>query len=126
MLNQIIIFMNLKRASIFGVIIWLLFTLFRIGFFPLKGRYNPIISALDLIVIVFLVFLSYYFYNVNENESGKEGILWGAIIIALDLVLFRTLLKVQVLSYFYEYGLKLILVPIITLSVNSICRRCKK
>jgi len=117
---------NFKKVILFGIIIWLIFLLIRIGFFPLKGRITNIVDVLELIVIIMLTFIFYYIYNIQQNSKGIEGVIWYLIIVILDMVFFKMLLGYTLKIYFYEYGLRMIIVPLITISVNKICEKCKK
>jgi len=121
---------SVKRAFIYGFLLWLLPFVISIAVFPLKKPEPVLFQSLMVVLSVFLViiFSVHYFQKIKGNL--KEGIFLGVIFLLISLFFdffffIRGPIKMSVLSYVKEIGITYLVYPIITIGFGFVLGRTK-
>ncbi len=113
---------NIKTALIYGFLVWVVPFVIAIFIFPLRQNDRPLFeSIMPVVVTVITAFLSYKYFQKNKTESVKEGIriglLWLAISIGIDLLMFmQGPMKMGLIDYLKDIGITYLIIPAITIS----------
>jgi EamA domain-containing membrane protein RarD len=120
----------IKRAFIYGFLLWLIPFLASVVIFPLK-KTDPAFfqSILGVTSIVVLVILSVHYFRKAQG-SLKEGIFLGLIFLLMSwffdfLFFIWGPIKMPVASYIKEIGVGYLIYPIITIGFGYALRQPK-
>ena len=119
--------MKLKRVVFFGFLIWLILFLFRLATFTLRAKYFYLMQIIDFVVILSSVSFAIYHYDKHKIVNCiRESFIWFLVVIILDILCFKVLFKTTILDYINGYGMILIIIPLVTLNINLLLKKCKK
>ncbi len=115
---------NIKLATLYGFLIWLIPFILSIILFPLHEQERPFFESIMPVALAFITvyFAIKYHKSVESHDSWQEGLLlgllWMAIAIIIDLPLFSYILtKMAFSDYWKDIGFTYLLIPIITTSL---------
>lgn len=117
---------SIKKALAFGFLVWLVPFIASFFVFPLKESNYFLFESIMSVLIVFAttMFGVLYFGKVTKS-SLKEGIIvgliWLAISLSIDLVLFMPESPMQMTFSLYlsQIGVKYLCIPIITTGLSK-------
>lgn len=115
---------SVRRAVLFGVLVWLFPFVVSILAFPLRSSWRALfesVMALSVCAVVVLLALR-YFRGVERGyvrEGLLLGLLWLAICVLIDLPLMLTEpIGMTVWEYAADVGLTYVMVPVITVGLG--------
>lgn len=115
----------LRKALMYGVLIWL--TAFALAFaiFPIRESSRPLFeSIMPVVLAAATVFFGVrYFRNVRtrfKREGILLGLMWMGINVAIDvpLMLSPSPMQMTLAEYISDIGLTYLLIPIITTGIG--------
>ncbi|HUU28794.1 MAG TPA: hypothetical protein VM123_13365 [archaeon] len=117
---------SLKRALIYGLFVWLIPFLVSFLIFPLKTSNPPLFeSIMPVVITICTVLFAVSYIGKLEVNMFREGILlgiiWLAISLLLDLLLFmQGPMKMTFADYMMDIGLTYLIVPAITVGLGCL------
>ena len=111
---------NLKLALGFGFLVWLIPFAVAFAIFPIHGSDRILFESIMPVVGVFSVVVFAVLYGrqvkgIVLEELVRLGVLWLAISIAIDLLMFSWgPMKMSLIDYFKDIGFTYLAIPIIT------------
>jgi len=111
---------SFKKALLFGFFVWLIPFVVAIIIYPIKDCNPPLFESIMPVVIslVAVFFAIVYFKKVDDHfvmEGVQLGIIWFALCIILDLLLFMWgPMEMTFLAYMADIGLTYLMIPVIT------------
>lgn len=117
--------MRIGSALLLGLFDWLLPFAVSFVVFPLrKSNYFLFESIMTVLVVLSAIIFSviYFTQKVSLREGVFLGILWLAINLAIDLVLFlpKSPMQMPFSVYMSQIGVKYLSIPIITIGIAMI------
>jgi hypothetical protein len=117
--------MRIGFALLLGFFDWLLPFVVSFVIFPLrKGNYYLFESLMTVLVVLSAVIFSviYFTQKVSLREGVVLGILWLAINLVIDLLLFlpKSPMQMPFSVYMSQIGVKYLSIPIITIGIAVI------
>ena len=122
---------SIKRTVIYGFLLWLIPFAVSIPIFPLKEAQSPLFETIMPITLtVFVVLFSILYFRKMESgflsESIKLGIIWFAISIIIDLLMFMWgPMKMPFIDYMKDIGFTYLIYPIVTIGFGTLLERKK-
>lgn len=111
----------------FGFLIWLIPFLVSFVIFPLRNANRPLFeSVMPVILVLTVMIISVLFFKKIEKESLKEGliagVLWFALSLAIDLMLFMPASPMQMSfsDYMMDIGLTYLIILMIPISIGAL------
>jgi hypothetical protein len=125
---------SVKRAILFGFLLWLIPFVVSIPIFPLKEAQSPLFETIMAVTLtVCVVFFSLlYFRKMSSGfllESVKLGIIWFVISIIIDLLMFMWgPMKMSFINYMLDIGFTYLIYPIVTIGFGLVLKKnaCKE
>jgi hypothetical protein len=121
---------SLRKALLYGVLVWLIAFLVAFVIFPIRQSNRPLFESIMPVVIAAAVaaFGVLYFRAVTRAfvlEGLCLGFLWLVISVAIDapLMLLGGPMKMTVGQYLADIGLTYLLMPVITLGLGMALKR---
>jgi hypothetical protein len=117
---------SIKKAILFGFLIWLIMFLVSFFIFPLRESNRALFESIMPVVgtIAAVIFAVIYFKNIEGNflkEGIWLGIIWFVINIVIDLLLFMWgPMKMTFCAYMADIGLTYLLIPAITIGFGEL------
>ena len=111
---------NLKLALAYGFLVWLIPFAVAFAIFPLHGSDRIFFESIMPVVGVFSVVIFAVLYGkqvkgIVLEEWVRLGILWFAISVAIDLLMFSWgPMKMSLVDYSKDIGFTYLAIPIIT------------
>ena len=111
---------NLKLALGFGFLVWLIPFAVAFAIFPIHGSDRILFESIMPVVGVFSVVVFAVLYGrqvkgIVLEEWVRLGVLWLAISIAIDLLMFSWgPMKMTLIDYFKDIGFTYLAIPVIT------------
>ena len=117
--------MRLGFALLLGFFDWLLPFAVSFVIFPLrKSNYYLFESLMTVLVVLSAIIFSviYFTQKISVREGLMLGILWLAINLAIDLLIFlpKSPMQMPFLAYMSQIGIKYLSIPIITIGIALI------
>ncbi len=120
---------SIKQILFYGFLIWLITFVIAFLIFPIHESnrilFESIMPAVITINVVF--FANIYFRKLNKNflEEGLiAGIIWLAISIAIDLLMFmQGPMKMSFSNYVIDIGLTYLVIPAITIGFGYLLKK---
>ena len=116
---------SLKKAVLFGFLVWLVPFVVAVIIFPINQSDRILFESIMPVVLTIsaVIFSNAYLKKVNADYL-KEGILlglmWFAISILIDLSLFMYgPMKMTFIDYVKDIGLTYIIIPTVTIGLAS-------
>lgn len=124
---------TLRRYSPFlGFLSWLVPFLFSFLFVDRSGQFiipQPLFKS--VMVVVFggfgtaMLVQAFRRLEPSVRNGLVLGMIWLAINLGLDLAILVPLIRMPVVTYFYDIGLRYLLIPIIAVAIGSVAGRFK-
>ncbi len=120
------------KICLFGFLVWLIPFLVSFLIFPWResDAYRPLFeSIMPVVVAISVVFLSVLYFKKLEkdylNESIIVGIVWLAISIIIDLVMFlpESQMQMSFVNYMMDIGLTYLIIPIIVVGIGYLIEK---
>jgi len=121
---------QVKRAVLYGVLVWLI--VFIVGFlaFPVRGSDRPLFeSIMPVALSICVVFFSVSYFKRVDSAFVREGLLTGilwlgiGIVIDIPLFLFGGPMKTSISGYVSDIGITYLIIPIITVAQGCALKR---
>lgn len=120
---------SIKKVISYGILVWLI--PFAAGFllFPIHESNRALFESIMPVIVTaaVLVFGYHYLKSVPQpkSESFKLGIVWFAISIGIDLVLFLSPSPMQMgfLEYVQDIGITYLIIPIVVIGMGYSMRK---
>ena len=112
---------SIKRTILYGFLLWLIPFVVSIPIFPLKEAQSPLFETIMPITLtVCVVFFSILYFRKMDgryiSESIKLGVIWFAISIVFDLLMFMWgPMKMSFINYMIDIGFTYLIYPIVTI-----------
>ena len=117
---------SIRRALLFGFLIWLIPFLVAFLIFPLRESARPLFESIMPVVVAMATtaFAVVYFRAVVRNplkEGLLLGIIWWLISLAIDapLMLLGGPMQMSLGAYFSDIGLTYMIMPVITTGIGA-------
>ena len=117
-------FVSYKVVALYGIAIWVFVFIVAIFAFPLRANERPLFEsimpvALALAVTAVSVRCLRSAKEQNANTGLRLGLIWLAINIAIDLVMFSWgPMKMPLLDYLKDIGVTYLMIPIIPVGLG--------
>ena len=111
---------NLKLALAYGFLVWLIPFAVAFAIFPIHGSdrifFESIMPVAGVFsVVIFAVLYGKQVKGIVLEEWVKLGVLWLAVSVAIDLLMFSWgPMKMTLIDYFKDIGFTYLAIPIIT------------
>lgn len=118
-----------RRAVLFGLGVWAALVVVSLILLPFEGQDNALYESVKAaaLAVITLGFAILYLRRVGESslaEGGAIGLLWAAIVIALDLALYAAgAFTIGLGEYFADVASSYIVIPLIGTLVLGYLRR---
>jgi hypothetical protein len=118
-----------KLALLYGFSVWLIPFIVSFLIFPIKNSQPALFESIMPVVLAIcgVVFSNLYFKRVEANfieEGIMLGIIWLAISIAIDLLMFMWgPMKMTFASYMVDIGLTYLIYPAITIGFGYLLEK---
>ena len=115
-----------RRALIFGFLIWLVPFIVSVIIFPIHDTNRPLFESIMPVagIVSAIFFLILYFKKVGSNflqEGIRLGILWLAISLVIDFIMFlpsNSPMHLSLADYMADIGVTYLAIPTITVGVG--------
>lgn len=120
---------SVKLALLYGFLVWAVPFAMAFLAFPLRESNRPLFESIMPVVVVISVtyFTVCYLKKVSENylsEGVKLGIIWIAISIIIDLLMFsKGPMKMSFSYYLADIGLTYLIIPTITIGAGYLLEK---
>lgn len=123
-----------KKGLFFGLLTWLVPFVVSFFFYSKDGAQTIDIFLFKSIMIVVSsltgCFLLVNFFQKVQKNFLKEGIVvglvWLAINYILDLIILLPMSKLTVKDWFFQIGLRYLIIPIVSITLGSVLEKHKK
>jgi len=123
---------SLKKAVLYGFLIWLIVFVVSFLIFPLKDSNRPLFeSIMPVIISINLVIFSGMYFKKVSSKYLKEGVLlgliWFAVNIMIDLPLFllKSPMQTTFTGYMSDIGITYLIMPVFTSGIGLILEKKK-
>jgi hypothetical protein len=117
----------LRRALLFGVLIWLIAFLVAFGIYPIRESSRPLFeSIMPVVLTLATVFFAQRYFSGVRAGFVREGLLIGLvwmgtnIVIDLPLMLSPSPMQMTLADYVADIGVTYALIPIITTGIGFV------
>jgi hypothetical protein len=111
----------------FGFLIWLIPFLGSFVIFPLRNANRPLFeSTMPVILVLTVLIISVLYFKKIEKESLKEGViagvLWFALSLVIDLMLFlpASTMQMSFSDYMMDIGLTYLIILMIPIGIGAL------
>ncbi|MCL5011198.1 MAG: hypothetical protein M1127_03270 [Patescibacteria group bacterium] len=123
---------SIKKALIFGFLVWVI--PFAVGFmaFSLRESNRPLFESIMSVVLAgCIVLFSVLFFKKAQSTSTTEGLklglIWLVISLVIDLLMFmQGPMKMPLGNYIADIGLTYLMIPIITTGYGYIVEKARR
>lgn len=121
-----------KTAIFYGFLVWVIPFVAAFLVFPLRVNERPLFeSIMPVVVVAAVTVFAVKYFNRSDGGSFKEGVriglLWLAISIAIDLLMFmQGPMKMSLADYTKDIGITYLMIPIIIAGFGYILENKKK
>jgi len=120
---------SIKKALLYGFLVWLIPFIVSFLIFPLKSSNRALWESIMPVVITIsaVPFLILYFSKLQAHflkEAVLLGIIWLAISLILDLLLFMEgPMKMSFADYMMDIGLTYLMIPTISIGFGCLLEK---
>lgn len=115
---------------VFGFLVWLMPFLISFVIFPFRVSNRPLFeSIMPSVLTISVVFFSVLYFKKLEKEFVKEGflvgILWFAVNLVIDLLMFMpdSPMQMSFIDYMMDIGLTYLIIPAVTLGFGYLLEK---
>lgn len=112
---------SFKKALFYGFLIWLIPFVVSILIFPIHETNRPLFESIVPVIVTICVvlFSILYFRKLNKdflNEGIVLGVIWFAISLIIDLIMFlpESPMQMTLIDYMMDIGLTYLIIPTIS------------
>ena len=119
------------KISLFGFLVWLIPFVVSVAIFSIRETQRPLFeSIMPLVITVCVVIFSILYFGKIETGFLREGIflgmIWFAINIVLDLLLFMEgPMKMSFSDYMKDIGLTYLIIPAVSVGFGFLLEKLK-
>lgn len=121
---------SIKRGILFGFLVWVIPFVVAILIFPIRNNDRPLFESIMPVVVVLCVvaFACLYFQKLQGRllrEGIILGVVWLAISLVLDLILFMpdSPMHMSIIDYLKDIGLTYLMIPTITIGFGYLLEK---
>jgi len=120
---------SMKRALLYGLLLWLIPFIVAFFVFPLRESERPLFETIMAVTVtVAVVILAVLYFGKIEagylKEAVRIGVLWFLISIVIDLLMFMWgPMKMPFLNYMYDIGFTYLIYPTVTVGFGYLLQR---
>ena len=118
---------SLRKAVLFGVLIWLLAFAVAFAMFPIRESSRPLFESIMPVVLATgtVFFATRYFRGVDASfvrEGVFLGLVWMMVNVGIDLplMLSPTPMQMTLGEYIGDIGLTYVLIPVVTTGIGLV------
>ena len=118
---------SIKQALLYGFLVWLISFIVACFIFCIHDSNRPLFESVMAVAVVgTTAFLAkHYFKKVSANflrEGILLGLIWFAIAVAIDLIMFMppTPMQTSFSEYLSDIGITYLVIPIITIGMGKV------
>ena len=113
---------SIKKALLFGFLLWVIPFVVAISIFPVRNSDRPLFeSIMPVVVVLCVVIFSVLYFQKLDGKLLREGIilglLWLVISLVIDLIMFlpETPMHMSFVDYLKDIGVTYLMTPTITI-----------
>ncbi len=120
---------SLKRALLYGLIVWVVPFVAAIFLFPLRASERPLFeSIMPVVVALAAVICATFYFRIPGSASVREGVVlgvvWLAVSVVLDLIMFmQGPMKMSLSEYVKDIAVTYLMIPVVTAGFGSVAGR---
>ena len=117
------------KAVLFGLAVWAIPFVVAVSIFQIRESDRVLFESIMpvAVVVAVVLFANIYFRNVKTSffqEGVKLGLVWLAISIAIDLIMFSSgPMKMAFIDYAKDIGITYLVIPTITIGFGYLLER---
>jgi len=117
------------KAVLFGLAVWAIPFVVAVSIFQIRESDRVLFESIMpvAVVVAVVLFANIYFRNVKTSffqEGVKLGLVWLAISIAIDLLMFSSgPMKMAFIDYAKDIGITYLVIPTITIGFGYLLER---
>ena len=122
-----------RRITLLGFISWLVPFVVSFLFVDRHGQFlipQPLFKSLMVVIFggfgTWLLLVAFRHVPPNPRSGLGLGCYWLAINLVLDLAVLVPFVKMPVVAYFYDIGLRYLLIPIISTALGVVAERTRQ
>ena len=122
---------SLRKAILFGLAVWAIPFVVAVSIFQIRESDRVLFESIMpvAVVVAVVLFANLYFRNVEAaflQEGVKLGLVWLAISIALDLLMFSSgPMKMSFMDYVRDIGITYMVIPAIAIGFGYLLEQRK-
>lgn len=121
---------SIKKGILFGFLVWVIPFVMAILIFPIRNNDRPLFESIMPVVVVLcvVIFTCLYFPKLQGRllrEGVILGVVWLAISLVLDLILFMpdSPMHMSFIDYLKDIGLTYLMIPAITIGFGYLLEK---
>ena len=121
---------SIKKGILFGFLVWVIPFVMAILIFPIRNNDRPLFESIMPVVVVLcvVIFACLYFPKLQGRllrEGIILGVVWLAISLVLDLILFMpdSPMHMSFIDYLKDIGLTYLMIPAITIGFGYLLEK---
>lgn len=121
---------SIKKGILFGFLVWVIPFVVAILIFPIRNNDRPLFESIMPVVVVLcvVIFACLYFQKLQGRllrEGIILGVVWLAISLVLDLILFMpdSPMHMSFIDYLKDIGLTYLMIPAITIGFGYLLEK---
>lgn len=121
---------SIKKGILFGFLVWVIPFVMAILIFPIRNNDRPLFeSIMPVVVVLCVVIFTCFYFQKLPGRLLKEGIIlgvvWLAISLVLDLILFMpdSPMHMSFIDYLKDIGLTYLMIPAITIGFGYLLEK---
>jgi hypothetical protein len=124
---------SIKRAVLFGFLIWLIAFVISFLIFPIHENNRPLFeSIMPIVISIFTSFFSYKYLKTVKENFVKESVLLATVFILVNwtidmpLMLSPSPMQMTFSDYFQDIGITYFMMLPITIAMGYLANQLKK
>ncbi len=121
---------SIKKGILFGFLVWVIPFVMAILIFPIRNNDRPLFeSIMPMVVVLCVVIFTCLYFQKLQGRLLREGIIlgvvWLAISLVLDLILFMpdSPMHLSFIDYLKDIGLTYLMIPAITIGFGYLLEK---
>ncbi len=117
---------SLRKALLFGVLVWLVPFIVAFVIFPLRESSRPLFeSIMPVAIATVVVGLGVTYFRVVNRAFVREGLLLGLVWLAISFLIDAPLMllggpmRMSMTQYIADIGVTYLMIPVITLGLGA-------
>jgi len=117
----------LRKAFLFGCLIWVIAFVVAFALFPVRTTARPLFeSIMPVVLSLVTVFFAHRYFRAVPADFAREGFLLGIvwmstnILIDLPLMLSPSPMQMSLADYVGDIGVTYLLIPVVTTGIGAV------